>query len=83
MKVARWWLVAVVATLAACGGTPELECEHGSYKNAVRGPRVQAPDGLDPLNSLKEMPIPAASPQAPREGANERCLEMPPTVIGS
>ena len=83
MNIARGLLVALAATVAACGGTPELECEDGSYKNAVRGKRLAVPEGLDQLETLKEMPIPAASPQAPREGADDRCLEMPPTVIGS
>ena len=81
MSRARLLLIAGVASLAACGGTPELVCEDGSYKNAVRSPRVEAPEGLDDLQRIKEMPIPTASPQPPRED-DGRCLEAPPTVIG-
>ena len=81
MNWVRLTLLAGVVSVAACGGTREIECEDGSYKNAVRSPRVQAPEGLNDLDRIKEMPIPAASPQAPRED-DGRCLEMPPTVVG-
>ena len=81
MRWARLMLLAGVITMAACGGAQEIECEHGTYKEAVRSPRVKAPEGLDDLDRIKEMPIPTASPQEPRD-EDGRCLEMPPTVIG-
>ncbi len=81
MSPARLLLLACVASLTACGSNPEFECEEGTYMDAVRSPRVNAPEGLDDLDRLKEMPIPAASPQPPRED-DGRCLDSPPTVVG-
>ena len=81
MTPARLMLLVCVASLTACGGTPEIECEDGNYKNAVRSSRISTPEGLDDLDRLKEMPIPAASPRPPRED-DGRCLEMPPTIVG-
>jgi len=82
MTLARMSLLALVASLAACGGTPDLTCDEGSYKSAVRGPRVQAPEDLDQLQPAREMPVPTASPRDSRpEGAP--CIDRPPTVIGS
>ena len=82
MMLLRTGVLAVIASLAACGGAPDLTCEEGTYKSAVRGPRVQAPEDLDSLQPTREMPLPTASPRDPRpEGAP--CLDRPPTVIGS
>ncbi len=81
MMPARLLLLACVASLTACVNNPEFECEDGDYKTAVRSPRVDTPEGLDDLDRLKEMPIPAASPRPPRED-DGRCLEAPPTVVG-
>jgi hypothetical protein len=74
--------LALAVSLAACGGTPELTCDEGSYKSAVRAPRVQAPEDLDNLEPAREMPLPTASPRDPRPEGSP-CIELPPTVIGS
>ncbi len=82
MTLARSIILILIASLAACGGSKDLTCEEGSYKSSVRGPRVDTPPDLDALDSLREMPLPAASPRQDRpEGAP--CLDMPPTAIGS
>lgn len=82
MKRLRLGIVLPLLALAACGGDDAvLKCESGgSYLNAVETPRIRAPEDLDNLDSLREMPLPEASPQSERtpEGG---CLEAPPRVI--
>jgi len=81
MMLARIILVAVaLGVLAACGGPKELTCDEGPYQAAIRAPKVQSPEGLDHLNPLNELPLPAASPQEPRP-AEGPCLESPPKII--
>jgi len=80
--LARIIVFAVIAGLAACGGTPDLTCDEGNYKSAVRGPQVDAPDDLDDLDPLRAMPLPTASPQEPRPEGSP-CLDMPPVVLGT
>jgi len=81
MILARLILLSLVAGLTACGGQAELKCEDGStYMGAAMAPRVKAPDDLDDLDVLKEMPLPEASPQKPR-AADSTCLEKPPKII--
>jgi hypothetical protein len=76
------WFI-VFPLFASCGGDAVLQCENThSYLQAAASPRIKAPEGLDELDALKEMPVPEASPQ--REApVNVDCLEAPPTVIGS
>ncbi len=83
----RIWLagmLAVLVALAACGGneTREVDCEANlEYQNRVEGKKVVAPEGLDQLNELAEMPIPRADPNAPQPPAGV-CIDEPP-VIGA
>ena len=66
--------------VTACGkdrGVAKCD-EPEPYQSVVAGKRVVVPEGLDPLDDLKEMPIPK-SDTAPRpDGA--RCLVSPPAV---
>jgi hypothetical protein len=80
MMLARLLIVAVLGAMAACGESKMLACDEGPYQVAVRAPRVQSPEGLDNLDPLDEVPLPAASPQAPRS-ADGPCLEHPPETI--
>lgn len=81
MMLARLILIAIVSGLAACGGeSKSMMCDEGPYQTAVRAPRVQAPEGLDELDPLNEMPLPAASPRETR-AADAPCLEHPPKII--
>lgn len=82
MMLARLVFIALIAGLAACGGSADLTCDEGVYKSAVRGPRVQAPDDLDALEPLREMPLPEASPQPEREEGLP-CIDMPPAIGSS
>jgi hypothetical protein len=68
--------------LAACGGndTKEVDCEASlEYQNRVEGRRVVAPEGLDSLNEMIEMPIPRADPNAPRMPTGV-CNDRPPVI---
>lgn len=69
-----------VLLIAGCGGDKMMTCDEGPYQSAVRAPRVTAPDGLDNLDPLDEVPLPQASPrdEDTREGP---CLESPPQVL--
>ena len=81
MILARFVLMSLVAGLTACGGQAELKCEEASiYTVATQGPRIKAPDDLDDLDALKEMPLPEASPRKPR-AADAGCLQKPPSII--
>jgi uncharacterized lipoprotein len=81
MILARLLLLSLVAGLTACGGQSELKCEDSTvYSAAKQTPRVTAPDDLDNLEALKEMPLPEASPRQPRP-AGSPCIEKPPVII--
>ncbi len=70
------------ASLAACGGNKpkEVDCKQGlRFQNREVGKRVVAPEGLDQLDELAEMPIPKADPDAPPPPPGE-CADMPPTA---
>jgi len=82
MMLSRIFILALIGSLAACGGETELICEEGPYLSAVRAARVQAPDGLDSLEEIREMPLPEAAPQQPRP-ADAACIDRPPSVITS
>lgn len=72
---------AVFCSLSACGGAKLSETcdEPKAYQAVVPGKKIVVPEGLDPLEEFKEMPIPKAE-SAPRpEGA--RCLEKAPSVL--
>ena len=66
--------------VGGCGGSMDLTCdEEQYYQKAEIGKRVEAPDGLDELDPLREMPLPEASPREPRpEGMP--CFDRPPQI---
>jgi len=70
----------VLSSLVACGrGDVRTSCdEPQAYQAVVPGQRVVVPDGLDPLDQYKEMPIPKAESPPRAEGA--KCIEYPPSV---
>ncbi|MDH3352096.1 MAG: hypothetical protein OEM60_09195 [Gammaproteobacteria bacterium] len=83
MRLGCWTIIALGSALVACGGPKELTCDDEAwYLSAVRAPRVQAPADLDNLPEFKEMPVPEASPQAPR-AAYSKCLDAPPITIST
>jgi len=64
--------------LGACGGASSV-CEKPKlYQQSEPGKRIEAPEGLDPLQPTREMTIPDPSPRDPRP-ADAPCLELPPT----
>ncbi|MDA0705632.1 MAG: hypothetical protein O2907_07205 [Proteobacteria bacterium] len=70
----------LLASLAACGKDAEITCDDvQTYQLAVAGKRVEVPAELDPLDPLKEVPLPAASPRAERP-AGSPCIDRPPKV---
>ena len=83
MTKCRLLAVMLMATLvAACGNNEprKVDCDANlKYQNRVEGRRVVAPEGLDQLNELAEMPIPRADPKAPQmpEGV---CNDAPPVI---
>ena len=84
MRFLKVAIVLPVLALSACGGDDAImECESGgSYMNATETPRVRAPEDLDNLDSLREIPLPEASPR-PERPAGSGCLESPPKVAES
>ena len=80
MKLVRLTIIGALVVVAGCGESKMLECDSGPYLTAIRAPKVQAPEGLDNLDPLNEMPLPAASPRQPR-AEDGPCLEHPPQII--
>lgn len=72
----------LLGSLASCGGDRLVDntCDDPQrYQRAVAGRRVVAPEGLDPLDELAEMPIPKAQ-DAPVRAPGLPCIELPPAV---
>lgn len=66
--------------LSACGGV-DLTCEDPEvYQLAERHDRIEAPEDLDDLEPLREMPLPEASPAPPRPPGSP-CIDRPPSVL--
>ncbi len=80
MKFASIALMFSVFVLSSCGGAEKLKCDNeGAYLAASPVPRVRAPEGMDELETFREVPVPEASPQVERTD-DGRCLEAPPPV---
>lgn len=72
--------MTVALLIAGCGGETAMTCDEGPYQAAVRAPKVAAPEGLDDLDPLNEVPLPEASPR--EDGGYEGpCLESPPQIL--
>lgn len=82
MKLLRvLFLFCAVASMAACGGTPDLTCaDPRPYEAANEGQRIEVPEGLNSPDKRLEMPLPDASPRAARP-AGSPCLDMPPGSV--
>ena len=83
-KIARAVILAsgliVLASLGACGkdkGRPTCD-EPQPYQSVVGGKRIEVPDGLEPLDEFREMPIPKADSPPRHEDAG--CIENPPPI---
>jgi len=70
----------LLSSLVACGrGDVRTTCDEPQpYQAVVPGQRVVVPEGLDPLDQYKEMPIPKSESPPRPEGA--KCIEYPPSV---
>lgn len=73
----------LLGNLSACGGsTIDESCDDPKhYQSVVASERVVVPEGLDPLDEFKEMPVPKAQTAPRPEGA--RCVESPPPIGSS
>ncbi len=72
----------VLGGLASCGGDKLVDntCDEPQrYQRAVAGKKIVAPEGLDPLDPLAEMPIPKPQ-EAPVRAPGSACIELPPAV---
>jgi hypothetical protein len=70
----------LLSSLVACGrGEIRMTCDEPQpYQAVVPGKRVVVPDGLDPLDEFKEMPVPKADTPPRPEGS--KCIEYPPPL---
>ena len=74
----------ILISLAACGRNKvrDEDCsEPQKYQSVVAGKRIVVPEGLDPLDEFKEMPIPKS--EAEPRADNTKCLESPPVIVTS
>jgi hypothetical protein len=76
-------LIAMLLVLSACGRNEiRDECaEAKPHQSLVAGKRIVVPEGLDPLDEFREIPIPKAE-TAPRPD-DARCIESPPAIQAS
>ncbi len=72
---------SLLGSLSGCWGSNISETcdEVQAYQLVVPSKRVVVPDGLDPLEEFKEMPIPKA--ETPPRPAGGKCIESPPSVL--
>jgi hypothetical protein len=70
----------LLSGLAACGKDKFMaKCnEPEPYQSIVASKRIVVPEGLDPLDDIKEMPIPKA--ETPERPEGVVCLSSPPAV---
>lgn len=78
MRIVTICVLGAAMVTAACGAVDTCD-EPERYESAEGGKRVQAPEGLDELQSGKELVIPSASPRPPRD-RSEGCLDRPPSL---
>lgn len=76
----RLVLLLAAVVVAGCGGVGRLSCDEGPYLAAVSAAKVVAPEGLDDLDPLNEVPLPEASPRE-EGGYSGPCLESPPQIL--
>ncbi len=71
----------LLGSLSACWGSKISETcdEVQAYQLVVPSKRVVVPEGLDPLEEFKEMPLPKA--ETPPRPAGAKCIESPPSVL--
>ena len=71
----------LLVSLSACGkDNVRVTCDEAQpYQSVVAGKRVVVPEGLDPLDDFKEMPLPKAESPPRPEGAE--CIENPPAIL--
>ena len=73
--------IAALLLVSACGSDKPLKCKGPTdYLQARPAPRVEAPEDLDDLDKLKEMPVPEVSPQEVSAEEGE-CLDSPPEIL--
>lgn len=71
----------VVSAISACGKDDirtSCDDEAEPYLSAVAGKRIVVPDGLEPLDELKEMKVPKA--ESPPREPGSKCIEYPPSI---
>ncbi len=50
-----------------------------AYQAVVPSKRIEVPDGLDPLDDFREMPVPEST--GPERQKGGPCIESPPSVL--
>jgi len=70
----------LLSGLSACNrGEIKLTCDEiKPYQEVVAGKRVVVPEGLDPLDEFKELPLPESD--APPRPAGSKCIDLPPSI---
>ena len=82
-KILSGILAVMLWSIAGCGGTVDRSCDDVRlYQLAQEGKRIEVPEGLDPLDELKEIPMPEASPQTERP-VGSPCLDIPPNILAT
>ncbi|NIV18032.1 MAG: hypothetical protein GWN47_06360 [Woeseiaceae bacterium] len=82
MKWLHLVMVTALFAVTACrgGGDIKEKCKGPTdYLSAAAAPRVKAPEDLDELDELRELPVPEVSPQDPWTPENG-CLDLPPDI---
>ncbi len=71
-------LLPMAALLGACGGSQTCN-KVQPYETARSGQKIEAPDGLDDLQTNQAVEIPEASSRKERK-EGDPCLDFPPVL---
>jgi uncharacterized lipoprotein len=79
MKLLRLMLLVVVlSTLAACSSSKGRCHKVREYQSATGAPRVQVPEGMQPLDDRLRLEVPPGEVNTTKVPESERCLDYPP-----
>ncbi len=72
---------AIAVLTAGCSGRKISETcdEPQAYQSVVPSKKIEVPEGLDPLDDFREMPVPEAT--GPKRLPGDPCIERAPSIL--
>ncbi len=72
------FLVIAISTLAACSSNKGRCHKLREYQSAAGAPRVQVPEGMQPLDDRLRLEVPSGEVNTTKVPDGENCLDYPP-----